>query len=348
MGVDLFDLARSHRAASQEVILTEDGPRIPEQTMGESCGISTQIAAWERALAATRSAIRDGSLRELAERQSTSSPRSVERLRRHDSMMRSFDGGRAGLERVVGHERKLRCHTYQSRDDPLIHDWRDRVADSHLPPEHQRELLVLLPCSAVKPYRTSQSHRRFISSIPNNAAHQVMVTAPLGLVPRELEEIWPAANYDIPVTGDWDNDEISVIRSMLLRMCSRVGYRRIINHSGVNFSIEGIEVVDTRKGESAGSQESLGRLQEAVKQAEQELELRSPKKSQNTLSQLRALSRFQHGTDSWLDGAVLKGRPPIFTITKDGEQIAMWNPRSGRFAFSKACLPLLLLADALP
>ena len=83
-----------------------------------SCDISTQIAAWERSLAATRSAIRDGSLRELAERQSTSSPRSVERLRRHDSMMRSFDGGRAGLERVVGHERKLRCHTYQSRDDP--------------------------------------------------------------------------------------------------------------------------------------------------------------------------------------------------------------------------------------
>ena len=197
MGVDLFDLARSRRAASLGVILTEDGPRYPEETLSESASMGVQIEAWERSIAATRAAIRDGSLRELAERQSTSSPRSVERLRRHDVMMRSFGGGQSGLERVVGHERKLRCHTFQSRDDPLIHDWRKRVAESHMPPEHQRDLLVLLPCSAVKPYRTSQSHRRFIRSIPTNAAHQVMVTAPLGLVPRELEEVWPAANYDL-------------------------------------------------------------------------------------------------------------------------------------------------------
>ena len=35
-----------------------------------------------------------------------------------------------------------------------------------------------------------------------------MVTSPLGLVPRSLEDFWPAAHYDIPVTGDWDSDEI--------------------------------------------------------------------------------------------------------------------------------------------
>ncbi|MEC7706879.1 MAG: hypothetical protein VX723_02875, partial [Candidatus Thermoplasmatota archaeon] len=51
---------------------------------------------------------------------------------------------------------------------------------------------------------------------------------------------------------------------------------------------------------------------------------------------------------SWLKGAVVKGRPPIFTIMKDNEQIAKWNPRSGRFAVSNACLPILLQANALP
>ena len=50
----------------------------------------------------------------------------------------------------------------------------------------------------------------------------------------------------------------------------------------------------------------------------------------------------------WLDGAKVRGRPPIFTLMRDGEQIAMWNPRLGRFAFSKACLPNLLEVDALP
>ena len=63
---------------------------------------------------------------------------------------------------------------------------------------------------------------------------------------------------------------------------------------------------------------------------------------------MRALSRFQHGTDAWLDGSKVQGRPPIFTITSGGEQIAQWNPRSGRFAFSKASLPLLDACDAVP
>ncbi|MAJ19013.1 MAG: hypothetical protein CMA06_04145, partial [Euryarchaeota archaeon] len=60
MGVDLFDLSRSHQAASRGVLLTEDGPREVESTMGESTGIDTQIEAWQRALSSTRSAIRDG------------------------------------------------------------------------------------------------------------------------------------------------------------------------------------------------------------------------------------------------------------------------------------------------
>ena len=86
-----------------------------------------------------------------------------------------------------------------------------RVRDEYLPPLHQREVLVLLPCSAKKPYRLSQSHYRFRRAIKDLRIHEVMVTAPLGLVPRELEDLWPAANYDIPVTGNWDSDELLVI-----------------------------------------------------------------------------------------------------------------------------------------
>ena len=348
MGVDLFDTTRSRRASSLGVILTEDGPRMPESTLGESADMETQCAAWSRAIAATRTAIRNGSLRELTERQAASSPRSVERLRRHDSLMRGYEGARSGLARVVGHEHRLRCHTYSSRNDALIHDWRDRVADQHLPPEHQRQVLLLLPCSAVKPYRTSQSHRRFMRVIGSDAVHQVIVTAPLGLVPRELEEIWPAANYDIPVTGEWDADELSVIRDMTTNFVSRVGYSRVINHSGVDIEFDGVESVDTRQGDSAGSTEALSRLQEEVERASAELSLENPRRPSHRMAQMRALSRFQHGTDAWLKGSKVQGRPPIFTFTKDGEQTAQWNPRSGRFAFSKASLPLLDACDALP
>ena len=42
-----------------------------------------------------------------------------------------------------------------------------------------------------------------------------MVTSPLGLVPRDLEEVWPAGHYDIPVTGDWTRDEINRVTKMI-------------------------------------------------------------------------------------------------------------------------------------
>ncbi len=341
MGVDLFDLSRSRHASSLGVLLTEDGPRPVEDSLDEDCTMSSQLAAWKAALAETRSAIREGSLRELAERQSLSSPRSVERLRRHDAKMSGLSGGESGLTRIKGQDFPLRCHSYTSRNDALIIDWQRRITESHSPPIHQTEILLLLPCSAKKPYRLSASHRRFRNSITSNRVHEVMVTAPLGLVPRELEDIWPAGNYDIPVTGEWDLDELTTIREMIHKFAIRNGYSRIINHSGIHLEVEGIDIIDTRQGESAGNSESLTRLENEVGRAAQEYKLSSPKESIHRLNKLCALSLFQHGTAEWLSGCKVEGRPPIYTIKKDRTQLARWNPRIGRFSFSKACLPLL-------
>ncbi|MEK9739186.1 MAG: DUF5591 domain-containing protein, partial [Euryarchaeota archaeon] len=313
--------------------------------------IQTQVEAWKRALGATRSAIREGTIRQLAERQSLSSPRSVERLRRHDSIMSqnaSIDAGSAGLESVVKEGIRLLCHSYTSRDDPLIQDWRRRVSQLHTPPNHQNKVLVLLPCSAQKPYRLSQSHRRFQRAISTKGVNEVMVTAPLGLVPRELEDFWPAAHYDIPVTGDWDVDELQVIREMIRDYAIRNEFELIINHSGILIQIPTIKVLDTRLGESAGSANSINRLEEAIQEASKEYQLRNPKESIHRLEKLKSASRFQLGTDEWLEGAIVTGRPPIFRIEKNGIQIALWNPRSGRFSFSKAALPMLDACNALP
>lgn len=351
MGVDLFDLSRSREAVARGVILTEDGPREPESTAGEISDLQTQLEAWKRALGATRSAIREGTIRQLAERQALSSPRSVERLRRHDSIMSekaSVDAGSAGLESVIKEGTRLLCHSYTSRNDPLIREWRRRVSQVHTPPTHQSKVLVLLPCSAKKPYRLSQSHRRFQRAISTRGVNEVMVTAPLGLVPRELEDFWPAAHYDIPVTGDWDIDELLVIRKMVREYASRNEFELIINHSGIEFEIPTIKILDTRLGESAGSQNSISRLQEAIENASKEYKLPNPKESFHRLEKLKSASRFQHGTDEWLEGAKVTGRPPIFRIEKDGLQIALWNPRSGRFSFSKASLPILDACNALP
>ena len=141
-----------------------------------------------------------------------------------------------------------------------------------------------------------------------------MVTAPLGLVPRELEDFWPAAHYDIPVTGDWDIDELQVIREMVRSYATRNEFELIINHSGIDLEIPTVNVIDTRQGESAGSQNSLNNLQEAIEDASTEYRLQTPKESIHRLEKLKSASRFQHGTDDWLEGTKVSGRPPIFRI----------------------------------
>ncbi len=337
MGVDIFDMARSRQASSLGLLLTESGPRKIDPTTNEDPSMESQAKHWVNAISSTRSAIREGSLRELAERQSTSSPRSVERLRRHDKISNLFSK-RMGISRsTVDAEKILRCHSYESRNDVEIRIWRDKISDTYEPPSHNKDVLVLLPCSAKKPYKLSKSHARFRRSIKDQRAHEVMVTAPLGLVPRELEDLWPAAHYDIPVTGDWDSDEIATILQMLKKLVNRVGYSFVINHSGLDLSLENSEVIDTRMGDSAGSNEALERLGSAIDSAFKSI----PRMEYETRFRdeaIKSVSRHYYGSDKWLEGCVIRGRPPILTIFRNDVQVAKWNPRRGSFSLSKSSL----------
>ncbi|MHA2407659.1 MAG: DUF5591 domain-containing protein, partial [Candidatus Ranarchaeia archaeon] len=69
------------------------------------------------------------------------------------------------------------------------------------------------PCSAKKPYSQSKSHSIFQNVIrrslkgKRHSIEKIIVTSPLGVVPHNLEYSFPAAHYDIPVTGDWSQIE---------------------------------------------------------------------------------------------------------------------------------------------
>jgi len=81
MGVDLFDMARSREASANEVLLTQQGPRYPLEH--ETFVMEAQAYHWMKALDEVRAALVHGTLSSLAERQSLSSPKSVEHLRHH-------------------------------------------------------------------------------------------------------------------------------------------------------------------------------------------------------------------------------------------------------------------------
>ena len=51
------------------------------------------------------------------------------------------------------------------------------------------------------------------------------------------------------LTGDWDEDNIEN-QKMLGRLVERVGYSCIVNHSGIETGLVGINEIDTRKGET--------------------------------------------------------------------------------------------------
>ena len=91
-----------------------------------------------------------------------------------------------------------------------------------------KKVVVILPCSARKPYSESKSHQKFrdaITSANNNKIgyiQELILTSPLGVIPRELELVYPAAHYDIPVTGDWSQEEKQIAIDLLVETLTNV------------------------------------------------------------------------------------------------------------------------------
>ena len=150
-----------------------------------------------------------------------------------------------------------------------------------------------------------------------------MVTSPLGLVPRDLEEIWPASHYDIPVTGDWTNDELIRTQTMLDSLLSRHNYNLVINHSSMKLDAGNVELIETRTGLSAGSSDALENLSKAVKEALQRFKVPNRKNNRSLIDTFSSVSRKQLKNDKWLHAVSISGKPPIRRMEKDKLQNAI-------------------------
>ena len=348
LGIDLFDLTRSRQASASKMLLDRGGPRTPSVELGESASLDAQIEAWRAAVSEVREHLSAGTLRQLVDRQALVAPTTVVQLRHHDEVCAMMDGL---LERHVPRERRMMCMAETSLHEPAILDWVNWMGTEYRAPKGLDRLLVLLPCSARKPYRFSKSHRRFIEAIGTNAVHEVMVTSPLGLVPRDLEQVWPAQHYDLAVTGRWSADEIDRIGSMLSALIRAHDYQCIVDHSGLSLPEScygGLPRIDTRQGESAGSRTALERLSEAVREAVRTHGARRRSRDAMHLDEWRSASRRLLGDDGWLDGAEVRGRPPRFRIMSGSNQIGQWSPERGGFSLSKAAVQHLDAGAKLP
>jgi archaeosine synthase len=127
-------------------------------------------------------------------------------------------------------------HTFVTyRDDILSTDhtaWRRRII-SEYEPIPGRRILLILPCSAKKPYSTSRTHQRIRDRLKGikkwkGQVQQVVITSPLGAVPMELEDLFPASHYDIPVTGEWYPEELDSTREIIGSIFGKGEYDHVI------------------------------------------------------------------------------------------------------------------------
>ncbi|MFX1434721.1 MAG: DUF5591 domain-containing protein, partial [Promethearchaeota archaeon] len=118
----------------------------------------------------------------------------------------------------------VKCFGPSSYYRPDFHQFRERLI-KNFSPEQWTKLIIIFPCSARKPYSTSKSHKKFHSVLrkfPDFPDFQeIILTSPLGAIPRQLENIYPINSYDISVTGFWDNEEIDLASQMLVELLKK-------------------------------------------------------------------------------------------------------------------------------
>ncbi len=223
--------------------------------------------------------------------------------------------------------------TPESLERPEVKRWHRRMLERYWPPK--AKLSVILPCSARKPYSKSQSHSLFRRHIARGAGekiclvHEVILTSPLGLVPRELERLYPAAHYDVPVTGHWSAEEKEIAIELLRDYLKKSGGEAIAHVEGAYRDICGaLSLPMTRGGLSNGA---LRELEVAV---EERLRDEQPVELAMELEGLRRVCDFQFGRGVseilMPDGCEVKGNQ----ISFKGRQLAAVNPANGYLALS--------------
>ncbi|NHJ13621.1 MAG: hypothetical protein EAX95_08080 [Candidatus Thorarchaeota archaeon] len=330
LGFDLFDTGRAFEAAAQRTrLMYLDAEQITEDTEPRYCSchacskqtslnalefdalqdtlLRHNIGFYSMALSESTHLLKKNQLRWKVESLTHSSPAAASFIRKIDKALYSYleeytpNNGLQTMD-LIGPE------SYYA---PAIHRFRDNLVERFTPPSHKR-LVLLLPCSARKPYSSSKSHKRFIQTIESTVGslkHRIaetILTSPLGVIPRELERVFPAAHYDIPVTGDWDTEEIEIAATALERHMSKFGDDVVViaHVAGgyldiVRAAEERIRqsIIYTSPDTSVTKKESLNALGDVLLDMIEVLEVRDEKRTELE-DHLRAIADFQFGRDA--------------------------------------------------
>ena len=329
MGVDVFDDSVARSFGINNILSIPEGEIVCDSDMTER-----NISAIDEECRKIRWFIEGGRLRELVDQREFSSPTSVAVLRLFD------DEGYVYQEEecsTVGC--RFACNTVQALRRPEVLRYRKMIMERYHKPAHKR-ILLLLPCSAKKPYHISKTHKRFASAIHTSThdtiVHEVIITSPLGIVPRELDVFFPANAYDIPVTGEWKPEEKQFIREMLSHLLEQ-GYDKVISHLGEDTElIRGLcDMEETVIGDPT-SPASLTRLDETLRSVTKGMKFGNYGEDRKEI--IRSVLGFQFGTD--VADAIMDenttgmGKFPYWKIMRDKTQLGMMTAERGMISLT--------------
>ncbi|MEF8907775.1 MAG: archaeosine synthase subunit alpha [Haloarculaceae archaeon] len=348
-GVDLVDTDRAVVKGTQGRYLTADGEYFLEDLAELPCAcpacqgpreafdredcVAHNRHALRAALATVRERVREGRLRDYLEGQ-------ARHEQWHTAVFRRLDRQYGYLEERTPVIR--RAEITAASDDTLrrveIQRFAERVTDRYRC--RFDNPLVLVPCSARKPYSESQSHGQFHDAVQFRA-HTVSMTSPIGVVPQELELTYPAQHYDSVVTGDWSATEVEFVSSVLAAYLRENDYPRMIAHVPEDYRpicerVEndlGVEFEYT-VADHPTTGDSLGNLASALAGEDK---YRKRERQHNTL---RAVADYQFGRgagDALFEDIQVRARyPKLKAHDADGEQLAALVPQYGVLSLTLA------------
>ena len=351
LGIDFFDSMSAIIAARNNILLFPTGKYDKNKLNEIACNcpacnkindkpsemsysqiLNHNYFAFINEIKQVRNAISQGNLRELVEIRVRASPELTAILKNLDYSHYNFLEERTPITR----KSQLIATTKEALFRPEIKRFQERIIKRYRKPEGAK-ILLLLPCSAKKPYSFSKSHKLFRERIFNlknpHVIHEVIITSPLGIVPRDIELIYPASSYDIPVTGHWDEDEKKIIRTLLQLYLESNKYDKIIMHLPTDIQEFINDIIKNPLLtciDKPTSNDSLEKLFDTLKKSVEPYEkVTTAIRSKEDLESLASFQFGRRAAKKLLKDCQIKGKYPYKKIIYEKNQIGMTTKERG-------------------
>ncbi|HTY89776.1 MAG TPA: archaeosine synthase subunit alpha [Methanocella sp.] len=289
----------------------------------------------EEELKRVRLHIRRGMLREYVEKQCRSRPWLTGLLRLADAQYDYLE------QRTPAYRSSqvLACSA-ESQNRVEVRRFAERVKTRF---QSEGDILLIIPCSARKPYSMSQSHKALARALGKyqGYVHELILTSPMGVVPRELELVYPAAHYDVTVTGVWDLEERQWVSGCLRDYIDAHHFKKIIAHvEGPYVEVcrqTGRGMVFTSEGRIT-SDESLNILIETIRTSVMELGTKPRGTREMLLDMFRGMADYQFGAGKGRllvpDNGLARGKYPRLVLFDGKEQLCSISPDFGSLSLT--------------